>query len=189
MVRIAGIKEIVDEKLLGQSWASYLDLARQLSVFLPPKMQIPGGLLDAQHKDLTGAEMYFYPLPMDAGDLLPNITISGSTAFIASTSQSYSADISTALKAGTSGPASALKIDLRMTPAYDFAEAWLGVAAEHPELFFQKNPDAGARFVRNEPKILEVLKSLRLFQGVEGRIYEENGGLRVSTVVHVHDIQ
>jgi hypothetical protein len=188
MPRIAFLRDIVNDKLFAQSWQSYLDLARQLGVFLPPKFQIPGGVPDAQHKDVPGGEMYFYPLPLDTGDLLPNITISGTSGFIASTSPSYASDLSGALKSGASGPASAFKFELRLTTAYDFAETWVGLVAEHPELFFANKPDAQARFMRNEPKLLQVLKSARILQGMDGRVYEENGGLRISSVIHIHDI-
>jgi len=190
MMRIAVIREVADEKLLAQSWASYLALARQLSVFLPPKMQPSGGLPEPQSKDLGGAEMFFYPLPIDTGDLLPNITISAGKDFIASTSPAYSSEISDALKGAASGGVpSALKIDVRLTAAYDFAERWLNLAGEHPELFFKQKPDAAARFTQNEPKLRSLLKGLRLLQGMEGRVFQENGGLRISIVLHIHDIQ
>lgn len=188
MPRVAFIRSIVDRQLLGKSWQSYLDLARQLAIFLPAKMQPPGGLPDAQHKDVPGGEMYFYPLPLDTGDLLPNVTLSGTSAFIESTSPSYASDISGALKAGASGAPSSAKFELRLTAAYDFAEAWIHLANDSQGAFFQNKPDAQARFQRNVPKMLELLKGARLFQGMEGRFYEENGGLRLSAVFHIHDI-
>src|SRR5579862_2432770 len=187
--RLAKVREVKDPKLLAQSWQSYLALARGIAAMLPPTMQAPGGIPDPQHKDLGGADMFWYPLPINAGDLLPNVAVTaGAKNWIFSTSPDYAAAMNAALVKGAPKDANtALKLDIHMTAFYDFAETWIKLLAGHPELI--KKPDAAANFNRYEGHILTLLKAFRVLQGMEVRYFEENGGLRVSTVVHVRDIQ
>ncbi len=191
MPRVALLRNVNDPKLLSQSWTSYFNLAQEISMMLPPTMQMQGGLAQPKSKPAAGGTTYFYSLPMETGDLLPNITISSTHDLIASTSLSYASEVDGLLSKAlaTDSLPSALKIDIHMTALFDFAEKWIGVASQNTDTFFKGDPSAAARFKRNEIAITGLLKSLRAFQGMEGRLYEENGGIRFSSVLHVHDIQ
>ena len=190
MARVAILRNVNDPKLLAQSWTSYFNLAQEISMMLPPTMQMPGGLVQPKSKEAGGGTMYYYSLPMETGDLLPNVTIASTKDFIVSTSPSYVSEVSELLAkapAIASVP-TALKIDLRLTALYDFAEKWLEVANNNTDTFFKGDAAAAARFKKDEPAFIDLLKSFRAVQGVEGRLYEENGGIRTSSVLHVHDI-
>lgn len=184
MLRLAYISDVTDRALLGQSWDSYLKLARDVALMIPQTAQLPGGLPSPKSETVEGVTLAYYPLPMPTGDLLPNVATTDKT-FVVSTSRSYALEASKAAAKPASDP-KALKLDFRMNfkAAFDFADKWLALAMENPEPFFQGDANKVENFKKNAPNLAALLKSLRAFEGMDMQVFEENGQRRVSSAVH-----
>jgi hypothetical protein len=187
MPRLAYLSDVQDATLLGQSWDGYLKLARDIAKTVPQAAMLPGGLPDPGKETIDGVTLSYYKPPMDTGDLLPNIATTAST-FVASTSRSYSLELSKAA-AKPAADAGSTMFDLRMNfaSAFDFAGKWMALAVQYPDLFFHGDKAKADEFVKSEPALADMLQSLRSFQGMDARVYEENGVRRASSAIHWHE--
>ena len=183
MMRLAVLSDVRDRALLNQSWDGYFKLANDVAQMTPAAIMFPKGLPKPETEVVDGVTLSYYKLPEPSGDVLPNVAVTDK-AFVAGTSRSYSLELSKA----ASQPATQavpLTLDLRVNlkPAYDFAEKWLALAGKNPELFFNGSEERAADFKKSEPDLAALLQSLRAFDGLSVRAYEENGVPRISSEI------
>ena len=183
LVRLAYIRDVQDRKLLGESWDSYFKLGRDIALMIPKLSQIPGGLPAPQIETVGGVALSYYPLPIPTGDFLPNIATTDNT-LVASTSRSYSLDLAKRAATPMAG-AKPMAMDLRIniSVACDFANRWVTLAGENPDLFFPGKPDQGAQFRARQPNVSALLQSLHAIRELDVQVYEENGMRRVSSKI------
>jgi hypothetical protein len=183
ILRMAYLSDVRDRALLGESWKSYFKLAGDIVQMTPAAATFPAGLPSPANEVVEGVTLSYYPLPMPTGDLLPNIAVTDKT-FVISTSRSYSLELTKA--AAQAAPASKpVSLDFRVNfqPAFDFANAWLALAAQNPELFFKGNEKEASDFKNMEPDLASLLQTLRVFDGMSMQMSEENGVPRISSEI------
>jgi len=183
MIRLGYLSDVQDRALLGQSWDGYLKLARDISQMIPQAALLPGGIPNATNEVVDGVTLSYYPLPLQTGDLLPNVATTDKT-FVMSTSRAYSLELTKAASKAAA-PAKPLTLDFRMSfkSAIDFAQKWMAVAAQNPDMFFKGDQARAAQFQKEEPDLTALLNSLRPFDGIDAQVYEENGVRRVSSAI------
>lgn len=187
MPRLAYLSDVRDRARLGQSWDGYFKLARDIALMIPQTAQLPGGLPGPKRETVDGVTLSYYPLPrFQTGDLLPNVATTDKT-FVVSTSRSYALDVSkAAVKPVSSQKPLALDFRVNFKAAFDFADKWLALAAQNPELFFPKDSAQAENFKKSAPDLAVLLRSLRAFEGIKTQVFEENGARRVSSAIRWH---
>jgi hypothetical protein len=184
MPRAAYLSSIEDRALLGKSWSSYFKFAQDLALMVPmAPAQFRQGLPQPNGKTSGAITTYWYPLPMDTGDLLPNVSLWKDKVFIASTSPLFSEEIGKSLEKGAADQEiNTLDLRLQLSALWDFGDKWITVAAQNPDLFFGSDAAKRDQFLQSKSDLARLVHSLRAFGGVEARIFEEKGTPR-STVI------
>lgn len=184
-LRLAYLNQVQDRNLLGQSWDGYFKLANEIAQMMPQETRehmFPDGLPQPDGKTLDGVSLWYYNLPMQPSDFLPNVALTDKT-FVASTSRSYSLELSKAAAAATGEQPGSLDIRVNFKPVFDFAGQWLAIASQNPDLFFGGIEEQEAEFKKSEPDIASLLQVLRAFGGMSIRAYQENGMQRISSQI------
>lgn len=188
--RLAFLATVADRALLGKSWADYFSLARDIALMLPPQMQPKGGVQQPNETTEGTLTIYSYNLPMAAGDLQPNIAISNGKVFIASTSPAFARELAAGAEKGAAEQGNARAVvRLQLTALNDFAQTWLGVAAQNPQIVFGTDAAKRDQFLKIEPDLSKLLRDLRAFSGIDVRGFEEDGVPRSTTILHFNDAE
>jgi hypothetical protein len=186
MLRFAVLRDVKDRALLGESWKSYFKLARDIALMIPQTAQLPGGLPEPRSETVDGVTLSYYPLPLPTGDLLPNVAVTDKT-LVFTTSRAYGLALSKAVAAPSTQKPAMLDFRLNIRAASDFADLWLAIAAQNPELFFQGNQAKADDFKKAQPGVSALLHSLRSVSGMDMQVFEENGVRRTSSAIRWSD--
>jgi hypothetical protein len=150
--------------------------------------QFPKGLPQPTEQTVGDLKVYSYPMPMNTGDLLPNVAIWKDKVFIASTSPGYAQEIGKGVeKSATNQNPTVLNFRLQFTTLWDFAEKWLTLAAQNPDVFFSGDAAKRDQFLKAQPDLTKLVQGLRGFRGMDARFFTENGMPRSTGVMRFED--
>jgi hypothetical protein len=187
--RMAYIASVQDRALLAKSWSSYFRFAQELMLLVPGgAVQFRGGVPQPTEQTVGDLKIYSYPLPMNTGDLLPNVAIWKEKVFVASTSPAFARDIGLGVEKGATDPSPAILIFRLKFPAlWDFAQKWMALAAQNPDVFFSGDAAKRDQFLKIQPDLAKLLQALRGFRGMDARVFNENGVPRSTAVMRFED--
>ncbi len=178
--RIAYVAELKDRAALSESWKGFASIIKQIAALAEAPQNIP----EPQSKTEGGLELDFIPLPVNTGDLLPHIAIS-KDRWILSTSPSFSKEL--AAKPAAAGAPMGGLLNVSFTALWDVAEKWLAVADKNSDAMFGQRDSA--KFKQIRPVLDSVLKLARSVEGLELKMFEEEGKARASVFLKIHDAQ
>jgi hypothetical protein len=168
--RAAAVFEVADREKLKELWARTMTVAAEVTMLIPhPAFR--AGVPAPQSQQLDGGIMYFYPLPVPIplGEHIPNLAITDSGFEILSTSDEYTAELIGKLK-DPKPKAEPAFVEFQATfdGLWNFAAAVL-------------SPDGGTPAQQQAGGTISALRNIK---SASGTMYEENGKLRSSVVVH-----
>ena len=170
MLRLAGVNEVANRALIGESWKKMDASLRALLKAIPSPQPIP--LPDPMTTEKNGITSYFLPLPMSAEDLNLYTSVND-RLYLFGTSKNLNESIAGKLAAPPAGaPKSGTHYVINMANVRELVKSFSGMAP---------NPDAkeGAK---------SAADWLAPFEKLQGSVTVEDGKLRNSLHWEIHDV-
>ena len=178
--RLAYVAELKDRAALSESWKGFASIIKQVAALADTGANIP----EPQSMTEGGLEMFYVPLPVKTGDLLPHVAIS-KDRWILSTSPSFSKELA-ATPAAAGAPLGGL-FEMNFTALWDLADKWLAVADKNSEAMFGAGDARQFKAIR--PLIDTAVQLARSVQGLEVKVSEEGGKAHSSVYLKLQDLK
>jgi hypothetical protein len=169
MIRIAGVHDVVDRAVIGQSWDKMNAAIRKMVAAFPSPQPIP--VPEVMSSDKNGVTTYFMPIPFASEDLNFYSSVSD-RLFLLGTSKALNEEIATVASAPVAAPKTGMHYVINLAAVREVIKNYSALS-----------PDADAK-----AGVKSAADWLAPFEKLQGSVRKEGGALRQSLSWEIHDV-